>query len=287
MIISASRRTDIPCFYSEWFMNRLKAGYVLSKNPMNPAQIKRISLSPNDVDCIVFWTKDPQNMLDKLPDINQMGYRYYFQFTLNPYGRELERNLRDKADIVQTFVQLAEHIGSRRLIWRYDPIVINDRYTVEYHIKSFEALCSHLQGSTNRCIISFVDNYRKLKGPVREHIIRDIGEELQQTIAGCFAKIADSYGIELMACCEQAGLAAFGLKASACIDKGLIESICGYPLKVKRDKNQRPGCNCAESVDIGVYNSCSNGCLYCYANHSETSIRKNIMRHDPEADILI
>lgn len=287
MIISASRRTDIPCFYSEWLMNRLKAGYVLCKNPMNPSQIKRISLSPDEVDCIVFWTKDPQNMLDKLPYLEQLGYRYYFHFTLNPYGRELERNLRDKAEIVKTFIRLAEYIGSQRLVWRYDPIVVNENYTVDYHIKSFEALCSRLQGYTKKCVISFVDNYRKLAKPVREHIIRDIDEAMQQTIAGCFAETAGRYGIELMACCEKADLAACGVKPAACIDRELIESICAYPIRAKKDKNQRPGCNCIESVDIGAYNSCRNGCLYCYANHSEASIIKNIMRYDPAADMLL
>jgi len=268
-------------------MNRIKAGYVISKNPMNPAQTKRVSLSPDELDCIVFWSKDPLNMLDKLPLLDQLGYRYYFQFTLNPYGRELECRLRDKADIVQTFIELSKHIGSLRLVWRYDPIVINDIYTVDYHLRSFESLCRQLQGYTKRCIISFVDDYRKLGRLVREHIIRDISDEQQHYIAGSFVKTASECGIEVRACCEGLDFSADGVKPAACIDKELIESIWGYPLKAKKDKNQRPGCNCAESTDIGVYNSCRNGCLYCYANHSEASINKNYMKHNPEADILI
>jgi len=268
-------------------MNRLKAGYVISKNPMNPSQIKRVSLSPDEIDCIVFWTKDPVNMLDKLPFIDLLGYRYYFQFTLNPYGRELECNLRDKEKIIETFIRLSDYIGSGRLVWRYDPVVINDSYTADYHIKNFEYLCSKLQGSTKRCIISFVDSYKKLNKYIRYNIIREISEEQQHYIAGSFARIADTYGIEVRACCEKLDFAVDGVKQAACIDKDIIEKICGYTVKARKDKNQRPGCNCAESIDIGIYNSCKNGCLYCYANHSQDSIIKNIMKHDPEADILI
>ena len=287
MILSASRRTDIPCYYSEWFLNRLQAGYVLSKNPMNPAQIKRISLSPDEIDCIVFWTKDPLNMMDRLPLIDKLGYRYYFQFTLNPYGKDIEANLRDKADIVETFKQLSEHISSDRLVWRYDPIIINEKYTVEYHLSSFAAACRQLQGYTKRCIISFVDDYKKLSKAVRDFIIRDISEDTQHYLAGRFANIAAGYGIELRACCEKLDFTTDGVKPAACIDKELIENICGYELNLKKDKNQRSGCTCAESTDIGIYNTCKNGCIYCYANHSDASINKNYLKHRPDADILI
>ena len=287
MILSASRRTDIPCYYSEWFLNRLLAGYVLSKNPMNPAQIKRIDLSPDEIDCIVFWTKDPLNMMNKLPLIDRLGYRYYFQFTLNPYGKDIESNLRDKADIVETFKQLSKHTGSDRLVWRYDPIIINEKYTVENHLQMFAAACRQLQGYTKRCIISFVDDYRKLNKAVRDFIIRDISEDTQHYLAGRFVDIAAEYGIEVRACCEKLDFTTDGVKPAACIDKELIENICGYSLNLKKDKNQRHGCTCAESTDIGVYNTCKNGCIYCYANHSDASINKNYLKHRPDADILI
>lgn len=287
MIISASRRTDIPCYYSEWFVNRLKAGYVLSKNPMNPNQIKRISLSPDEVDCIVFWTKDPINMLDKLSLIDKLGYRYYFQFTLNPYGIDIERNLRNKEDIVNTFIQLSKRIGSEKLLWRYDPVIINENHRVDYHLHNFAYLCSKLQGYTKKCTISFVDDYKKLDKAVRDYIIRDIDEDTQHYIAKSFVEIAAGYGIEIRACCEKADLINYGVKPAACIDKELIETICGYSLNIKKDKNQRPACNCAESTDIGVYNSCRNGCIYCYANHSEASINRNCMRYNPVSDILL
>lgn len=124
MILSASRRTDIPCYYSEWFINRLKAGYVFTRNPMNHAQISRINLSPDIVDCIVFWTKDPANMLDRLHILDEIGYKYYFQFTLTPYGKEIECSLREKSQIIETFIKLSETIGKDKVLWRYDPIIL-------------------------------------------------------------------------------------------------------------------------------------------------------------------
>ncbi len=287
MILSASRRTDIPCFYSEWFINRLRSGYVITKNPMNPSQIKRISLSPDELACIVLWTKDPLNMLDKLPYIDELGYRYYFQFTLNPYDKDVERYLRDKEDIVNTFIRLSRQIGSHRVIWRYDPIILNEAYTSKYHLHSFAEICRQLEGYTKICTISFVDDYRKLSRLAREMIIRDISEEKQHYLAANLAHIANGHGIELRACCERVDYTNDGVKPAACIDKELIEQICGRRLNLKKDKNQRSCCGCAESVDIGVYNSCLNGCIYCYANHSEASIKANHMKHNPESDILI
>lgn len=287
MILSASRRTDIPGYYSKWFMNRLKAGYALTRNPMNLSQVSRITLSPETIDCIVFWTKDPADMLDKLPQLDALGYSYYFQFTLTPYGKDIERNLRDKMDIAETFRQLSRALGKGKLLWRYDPIVLNDKCTEDYHYKNFTALCRELEGYTDICTISFVDIYHKINKSVKESILRDITEEQMHRVAAGFCEIGRSYGIELQACCERADLSVDGVKPAACIDKELITRICGHSITAAKDKSQRPGCGCIQSVDIGVYNTCKNGCIYCYANHSDESIHKNCLRHDPYSDILI
>lgn len=287
MILSASRRTDIPGFYSEWFINRLREGYVLTRNPMNRTQVSRIILSPEHIDCIVFWTKDPMNMMDRLSDIETMGYPYYFQFTITPYGRELERNLREKKDIITTFWQLSERIGKDRVIWRYDPILLNNELTMEYHLERFAYLCRQLHGYTNICTISFVDIYSKLSRPVRENVIQAITEEQMHRIAVQFSAIAVGHGIELRACCEAADLTGDGIQPAACIDRAMVERICGHAVSVKKDKNQRPGCGCVQSVDIGAYNTCRNGCIYCYANHSDTSIMNNYRKHDPNSAVLI
>jgi hypothetical protein len=287
MIISASRRTDIPAYYSQWFLNRLKAGYVITRNPMNPKQVSRISLSPEAVDCIVFWTKDPMPMMDKLPEIDSMGYSYYFQFTLTPYGRDIERNLREKREILRTFQQLSGLLGKERIVWRYDPIVMNASLTIPYHLQHFERMCGVLSGYTSQCTISFVDLYSKLSKIIKKNIIREIGTEEMLEIAERFSSIAQRYGIELRSCSEKLDLSQFNILPAACIDKTKVEEVCGHPITWSRDRNQRPGCGCMKSVDIGVYNTCRNGCIYCYANHSDASIEKNCKRHDSKSDILI
>ena len=159
MIISASRRTDIPTYYSEWFLNRIKDGFVYVRNPMNVHQISKISLSPDVVDGIVFWTKNPVPMLDKL--YNLQDYAYYFQFTVNSYGKDIEANIPSKNDIiVPAFRELSRIIGAEKVIWRYDPIMLTSKYTIDYHVNYFNELAKRLSGYTHKCVISFVDFYR-------------------------------------------------------------------------------------------------------------------------------
>ncbi|WMJ87355.1 DUF1848 domain-containing protein [Anaerocolumna sp. MB42-C2] len=287
MIISASRRTDIPAFYSEWFMNRLKEGYVLTRNPMNHSQVSKIILSPDVVDCIVFWTKDPKNILDKLPVIDNLGYQYYFQFTLTPYNQEIESFLRKKEEIIDTFIKLSEKKGKNKVLWRYDPIILNKDLTIEFHLEHFQYLCSKLSGFTGICNISFVDIYSKLGKAVKNNLLREITIEEMIKLASGFAKIGKSYGIELRACCERVDLSAYGVRQASCIDKAIIEEINGCSLEVKADTNQRAGCGCIQSTDIGAYNTCQNGCIYCYANYSYPAVANNCLKHNPRADILI
>ncbi|MDF2944298.1 MAG: hypothetical protein K0S01_3156 [Herbinix sp.] len=307
MLLSASRRTDIPSYYSEWFLNRLKEGYALTRNPINRAQVSRVELSPEMIDCIVFWTKDPFHMMDKLEQIDAMGYHYYFQFTITPYGfnpeqypfnllspnhdylyrNEIERNLRDKKDIIKTFQQLSNRLGKERVLWRYDPIIINDELTIQYHLDRFTMLCQELKGYTNICTISFVDLYSKLSKKVKEEVIRAITPEQMHDMAAAFSSIGHKHGIELRACSESIDLSVDGIKPAACISKDIVEQVCGHVINAKKDKNQRLECGCIQSVDIGVYNTCKNGCIYCYANHSDTSIDNNFEKHDPNSDILI
>ena len=144
MIVSASRRTDIPNYYSDWFFNRLKAGYALVKNPMNAAQIRRVELSPEAVDCFVFWTKNPAPMLPRLEELRD--YAFYFQFTLTGYGRDIEPGIPHKREVMlDVFRQLAGRVGKERVIWRYDPILITDRYTPEYHVRTFGEIAAALE----------------------------------------------------------------------------------------------------------------------------------------------
>ena len=280
MIISASRRTDIPACYSDWFLNRMEAGFVCTRNPMNPRQVSRISLSADVVDGIVFWTKNPTPMLDRLHLLTD--YPFYFQFTLNAYGTDLEPGIPSKNDVViPAFQKLSRMIGPERIIWRYDPIILTDKYTAQYHVHYFGELARRLSGSTCKCVISFVDLYRHLG---RQFLPLGNGEIYE--LAGRFSNIANRYGLKLETCAEAIDLSRFGISRGHCIDGALLEKIIGQPLSLVKDTNQREECGCMTSIDIGMYDSCTNGCKYCYANHSPANLRRNVRLHDPTAPLL-
>ena len=237
MIISASRRTDIPAFYWEWFQKRLQEQYVLVRNPLNLHQVSRISLRPEVVDGLVFWTKNPEPMLKQLSVLD--AYAYYFQFTLNAYAADVEAALPPLAVRIEIFRQLAQKIGAERMIWRYDPILLSARYDLQYHAAVFEELAAQLADSTKKCIISFLDYYPKIKA-----------------------------GLQLETCAEAIELADLGIGHASCIDAELLGRVGGCRLDTVKDKNQRGECGCAASIDIGAYNTCLHGCIYCYANDS-------------------
>lgn len=285
MIISASRRSDIPTYYAQWFFNRIKEGFVLVPNPMNIHQVSRIKLTPDVVDCIVFWTKNPAPMLNRLDELKE--YLYYFQFTLNSYGREIEENIPSKNDeVIHTFKTLSDKIGSQRVIWRYDPILLNDTYDINYHLNYFEKLARKLNGYTQKCTISFVDFYRNTTNNVKELRLKLLTKEDKRTIAKGFADIASNYGFYIDTCAEDIELCDLNISHARCIDDRMIEKIVGCKMNVGKDKGQRPSCGCVESIDIGMYNTCKNGCKYCYANYSASSVEKNCERHDPKSPLL-
>lgn len=285
MIISASRRTDIPSFYSEWFFHRLEAGCVCTRNPMNHHQISRISLSPDVVDGIVFWTKNPIPMLDKLHLLHD--YPYYFQFTLNAYGKDMEAGIPSKNNvIIPAFHKLSQMIGPDRVIWRYDPIILTPKYTIEYHVHYFGELAKRLSGYTNKCVISFVDMYRHLGTISRDMQFLPLGTAQMLALAERFSAIACKYDLSLVTCAEAADLSQFGIRHGHCIDGELFERIIGQPLSLSKDKSQRAECGCMASIDIGMYDSCLNGCRYCYANHASTAVHRNVQMHDPASPLL-
>jgi hypothetical protein len=226
-------------------------------------------------------------MIDKLKFIDEAGYKYYFQFTLNAYDNKIEKNLRDKPDIIKTFAELSGRIGRERVFWRYDPIILNDSINIDFHIKSFESLCSRLYKYTNSCTISFVDNYTKLKGIYKSGALRNISVDEINGLCGTISDIAKKYNLKVKTCCEEIDLSSFGILHGSCIDKNVIENICGYEIKCRPDKNQRKNCGCIESIDIGEYNTCSHGCIYCYANYNEKTVAEKIKKHDIMSDILI
>lgn len=165
MILSVSRRTDIPAFYSDWFMNRLREGFVYVRNPMNYKQVSNVVLNPEVVDCIVFWTKNPEKLMNHLDEIDQMGYQYYFQFTITPYNHSIEPSLPPKARIIETFKRLSNKIGKEKVVWRYDPIILNEELTIEHHVRSFAEMVASLSEFTTDCIIGLAERvYQWLQG---------------------------------------------------------------------------------------------------------------------------
>ena len=284
MILSASRRTDIPAWYGEWFVNRLREGFALVPNPYaeNLHTLRKIPLSLDVVDCIVFWSKNPRPFLKFLPEIRRMGYPFYFQFTLNPYEQAIEQNLPSLEERIDTFHHLSAMIGPERIVWRYDPVIIDKAHPSDWHGAQFERLCALLHADACRCIFSFFDRYAKDQSGFRE-----ADEAAMRAVARGFSSTAAQYGLPLSTCSEAIDLSGYGIPHAACIDPVQISRILGCPVRAKKDPNQRPFCGCMESVDIGSYNSCINGCVYCYANQGMERARRRMQRHEPRSPMLL
>lgn len=263
MIISASRRTDIPAFYSEWFYHRLKEGYVEICNPRNPHQVSRILMNREVIDCIVFWTKNPENMLPRLSELHD--FNYYFQFTLTPYNQQIETHVPNKERVIETFRKLSAQIGPHRVIWRYDPIMMTEEVDVDYHLRNFECMASRLKSHTHTCVISFLDMYKKTQRNIKNIHGRELTIQEIETLCRHFSEIAKNCGIEIQTCAEEVDLDLRGIKHGSCIDPVLIENLTGKKIQTTKDKNQRKACGCIQSTDIGQYNTCKHGCVYCYA----------------------
>ncbi len=287
MIISASRRTDIPSYYGQWLLQRLREGYVFIPNPYNKQRYAKANLTREAVDILVFWTKNPLPFLRHLPEIDAMGYPYYFQFTLTPYGRETEKFLPHKNTLVEVFMHLSRTLGKHRMVWRYDPIIIDDRYTLAYHAEKFASMASLLAKHCARCVISFVDSYKNVTSRMGKAPVYYMSKENSIAIAQLFSELAKANNLALYTCSEEIDLEPWGIQHGACIDKALIENILQGKINVARDKNQRSSCLCLESIDIGTYNCCANGCNYCYALTNESCARQNMARHNPTASVLI
>lgn len=286
MIISASRRTDIPAFYSDWFIKRLREGFLYVKNPFNAKQISKINLSPDIIECIVFWTKNPSRMMKYLSVINDLGYKYYFQFTVTSYDKSIEVNVPSKNEIIEIFRKLSDQIGPERVIWRYDPILITDKFNFEYHIKWYEYIAKSLNKYTLKCIISFIDLYKKCERNLSQIRLEEIDSATKRLVAKELSEIAHSYDMVVESCAEDIDLMKEGIKHGKCIDDKLISKLINTDISVPKDKFQRKECGCVSSIDIGAYNTCRHGCKYCYANYSRKSVEKNYLNHDKDSPLI-
>jgi hypothetical protein len=273
-------------------MADLRAGFRFVRNPFNSRSARRVSLAPEDVDCVVFWTRDPRHLVDALPELESRGLRFYVQMTLTGYPEALEPGVPRRGAALEAAARLSDSIGADRLLWRYDPIFVAEGLSPDRHLASFEGLCAELEGKTRRITLSLIDEYagtsaRLLRAgypgavfgsPRRVGKARSSGpsDHMDPTRAACppepypgllrdLAAVARSRGIEPVACSEPYDLSAYGIGRAACVDAALIGKLFGLSLPASKDKGQRPACLCAQSVDIGDYGSCPAGCVYCYA----------------------
>lgn len=292
MIVSASRRTDILAFYSEWFINRIREGFLLTRNPFNTNQIKRVSLKPEDVDMLVFWTRNPSKFMPFLPEMNAQGYRYYFQYTITGYPRTIEKSVPNPRHAIETFIELSQKIGSDKVVWRYDPILLSNLLPLDEHKRLFSKIAGMLAGKTSRVVISFADFYKKTEKNLKQVdglVYSDITlqQEPLMELSAYIAKVAAAHGMEINSCAEAVNVASAGIPHGKCIDETLIKNVFGLSLDGKKDRSQREECGCIKSIDIGVYNTCLHGCSYCYATFNHDAVIKNQQKHDPSSPFLL
>lgn len=281
MILFASGRTDIPAFYSNWFINRVEAGFVDVRNPFNQKLVSRIYFS--DVDLIMFCSKNPLPMINKL-DILKVPV--LFHVTITPYGKDVEPNIPDKRLIIEGVKKLSLVLGIDNVVVRYDPIFLSDKYNVDYHIKAFDKLCKNLNGYVNKIIVSFMDEYKNVRSNKNILKYRVITREDYKKIGEAFSKSAHDNGMSVQTCFEDEDLTEYGFVKGECLSHELAYILTGKKFKSSNVRKEKK-CECVQMVDIGDYNSCMHMCKYCYANYDEKAVSNNFERHDDNSSLLI
>lgn len=282
MIINTGQRTDIPAFYAQWFANRLKEGFVCVRNPFDPSQVSRYRLDPSVVDAIGFCTKNPAPMFPYMDLLKDYG-QYWF-VTITPYGRDIEPNVPDKHQLIEDFKKLSGIVGINSIGWRFDPILLSERYTAEYHLNAFGQIASALDGYTKTAVISFIDLYPKVRRNFPE--AREVEKEDRIRLGKEIIKIASAHGMTVKPCAEGDELAEFGADCSGCMQIRDYEKAIGKRLNAPKRKGAREECSCYLSCDIGAYNTCLHMCRYCYANAEADVVCANSRMHDPSSPFL-
>lgn len=282
MILNVSGRTDVVAFYMPWFINRLKEGFVDVRNPFNPKMISRISF--NDVDAIIFCTKNPLPLLENIKEISKP---ILLHVTITPYKSDIEPNVISKNKIIETIKKLSNIIGKDYIVVRYDPIFINQKYTLDYHIKAFEKLCSLLEDYVSKILISFIDDYKNVRSNFAILNYRPLIEEDYESIGINFSKSARNHNLKVHTCFEDRDLTEFGFIKDECLSKSMAFKLTGKVYKEEWKAREQRKCHCVKMVDIGVYNTCNHMCKYCYANFDEKKVLSNMKLHNPQSSLLI
>ncbi len=284
MIINTGGRTDTVQYYTEWLLRRFSEGHVLSRNPLFQNKVTRYELSPDKVDCIVFCSKNYKPILPRLHEITNR-FHTYFHYTITAYGKDIEPGVPSIEESMQTLVKLSKQVGKQRIAWRYDPVLLTEKYTISRHLETFEQMAKILAPYIDRCIFSFVEIYKKLETNMPEIIL--LSEEDRNALAQGLGTIASKYGIFIQTCGTNGDFSRYGIHASGCMTLDILGKANGLLFKDLKHKGMRQGCHCIESRDIGAYDTCLNGCKYCYANTNPQKARENYRLHDPASPLLL
>ncbi|MFD0704032.1 DUF1848 domain-containing protein [Slackia equolifaciens] len=284
MIINTGGRTDTAQYYSEWLLRRFEEGYALSRNPLFPHKVSRLELSPDVVDCVVFCSKNYRPILPRLHEITDRFHSYCY-YTITAYGRDVEPGVPPIAESIQTLKELSAIAGKQRVAWRYDPVLLTKAYTVERHLKTFDYMAARLTPHVDRCIFSFVEIYEKVKFNMPELVM--LTEEHIEELARGFGEIAARYGLHLQTCGTNGDFSRYGIHPSGCMTLDVLGQANGVKFRDLKHKGMRHGCHCVEARDIGAYDSCPNGCKYCYANKDPRKAAENFKLHDPASPLLL
>lgn len=281
MILNVSGRCDIVAFYTTWFMNRYREGYVMVRNPFNYHLVSKIYFE--DVDLIVFCTKNPLPIIDRL---NEIDKPIIFHVTITPYNKDIEPNVISKKEVINGVKRLSKVIDMDNIYVRYDPIFLSEKYNIDYHIRAFNKLCKELNGYVKHIIVSFIDDYKNVRKNMGILNVKEITKEDYKIIGKYFSKIAGDNGMTVQTCSEEENLVKDGFMRGECLSHTLAYKLTGKAYKTWVSRKNKY-CNCVNMVDIGVYNTCTHFCKYCYANYDEDSVSINITNHNDDSPLLV
>lgn len=284
MILNTGARTDTVQYFSEWLLKRFEEGFVYTRNPLFPHKVTRYELSPDKIDAVLFCSKNYAPILPRLREITDK-YRTYFHYTITAYGKDIEPGVPSIDESIRTLYELEKIVGKNRISWRYDPVLLTSNYTPKRHLETFGCMAEKLAPHIDRCIFSFVEMYKKISVNMPELIPMTVAD--RTFIAEGMGKIAARYGIRLQTCGTNGDYSRFGIHSSGCVTAEILGKANGCEFRSVRHKGMREGCHCIESRDIGAYDTCLNGCKYCYANKSPQKARDNFILHDPDSPLLL
>lgn len=282
MILNTGGRTDTVNYFSEWLLNRFAAGYAYSRNPFHPDVVNRIDLNPRTIDVVEFCSKNYRPILSRLHEITER-FNCHFHYTITAYDKDIEPNVPGIDESVETLRDLSAQVGKEKIIWRYDPVLLTGKYTIEQHFATFDYMAGRIAPYVSRCLFSFVVWYKKLHLPE----LQPISGRQKELIAKGLGEMAAKHHLYIQTCGTKESYEQYGIHHSGCMTRAVYEHSLGLHFKKVAERGNRPGCRCMESRGLGDYNTCLNGCRYCYANYDHEKARENYRLHDPESPLMI